>query len=91
MPRELIDFDPTRHLTTPEARAAFIADMLTEGTAEEFGQALAIVARAQSGDAPHTNVGGSIGEDPRLSDVSHTLDLLGLRLTVAPKERDHAA
>ena len=94
MPKTLTDFDPAPYLDTPEARAAFIADMLAEGYDGDLREALAIVARAQGmervADAANVSRAGiykALGEDgdPRFTTMRGILDALGLRLSVEVK------
>lgn len=92
MARELIAFDPAKYLDTPEACAAFITDMIEEGTDEDLRDALALVAEARGFDARAADSGLSRygidealgGGDARLHKLLRVLNELGLRLEVTP-------
>jgi probable addiction module antidote protein len=89
-------FDPAEYLDSDEARAAFLADALTDAEHPElFADALAAVARSRGNIVDTAQAAGmsasglykilAAGSDPRLSTLRALLDVLGVELTVRPK------
>jgi len=90
MPLELIPFDAAETLDTPEAQAAFLADVLSTGDAGFIAHAMGTLARAQNMTRVAQDAGVSRAAlyksltedgDPKLSTVLGVLSALGLRLS----------
>lgn len=91
---ELEEFDPAQHLTSSEAIAAYMTDILGSGDIALFQSAVNDVVRAQGmakvADAAGLTREGAYkalraGSKPRFETIAAMLDALGLALAVVPK------
>ena len=86
-------FDAAEYLDSPEAIAAYLTEVLSEGDSAALVQALGTVARARG----MTDIAAASGvtrealyralrpeAQPRFDTVARVLTALGLRLSVAP-------
>lgn len=91
MAAKTVPFDAARHITSPEAQAALLADAMRSGDAGYIANALGVIARARG----MTEVAGGAGVtrealyralsedgDPRLTTLLGVMRSLGFRLSV---------
>ncbi|MEW6759552.1 MAG: addiction module antidote protein [Pseudomonadota bacterium] len=95
----LDDFDPAEHLTSKEAVAAYMTQMLKEGDMTLLKQALDTVARAEGMAKVATSAGitreGAYkalrpSSKPYLETFVKLLGAVGLTIQIVPKEVDEA-
>lgn len=90
----LTRFDPTQHLTSPEAVAAYMSEIVATGDAELFQAAMNDVVRAHgmgriAAKADITREGAykalREGSKPRFETILNMLDALGMQFAIVPK------
>ena len=90
----LTRFDPTQHLTSPEAVAAYMSEIVATGNAELFQAAMNDVVRAHgmgriAAKADITREGAykalREGSKPRFETILKMLDALGMQFAIVPK------
>ena len=90
----LTRFDPTQHLTSPEAVAAYMSEIVATGNAELFQAAMNDVVRAHgmgkvAAKADITREGAykalRDGSKPRFETILKMLDALGMQFAIVPK------
>ena len=90
----LEEFDPTQHLTSKEAIAAYMSEIMATGDTAMFQSAMNDVVRAYgigkvAREAGITREGAykalRKGSKPRFDTIAAMLDALGLTLQVVPK------
>jgi len=91
----LAPFDPTLHLTSKEAVAAYMSEVVATGDAELFQAAMGDVVRAYgmgkvAARADITREGAykalREGSKPRFETILKMLDALGMQLAIVPKK-----
>ncbi|MGK5027057.1 addiction module antidote protein [Janthinobacterium sp. RB2R34] len=87
-------FDPTQHLTSPDAIAAYMSEIIATGNAELFQAAMNDVVRAHgmgkvAARADITREGAykalREGSKPRFDTILKMLDALGMQFAIVPK------
>ena len=90
----LTRFDPTQHLTSPQAVAAYMSEIVATGNAELFQAAMNDVVRAHgmgkvAAKADITREGAykalRDGSKPRFETILKMLDALGMQFAIVPK------
>ena len=94
---ETTAFDSADYLNSAESIAAYLEAYLEDGTPQELRRALATVARshgmsdlAKQSGMSRPGIYKALGEDgnPSFETIRSILSAMGLRLTVAPAERE---
>ncbi|WP_426075612.1 addiction module antidote protein [Janthinobacterium sp. PSPC3-1] len=95
----LTRFDPAQHLTSPEAVAAYMSEIVATGNAELFQSAMNDVVRAHgmgkvAAKADITREGAykalREGSKPRFETILKMLDALGMQFAIVPKAAQDA-
>jgi len=90
----LTPFDPTQHLSSKEAVAAYMSEIVATGNAELFQSAMNDVVRAYgmgkvAAQADITREGAykalRAGSKPRFETILSLLDALGMQFAIVPK------
>jgi probable addiction module antidote protein len=90
---KLRKFDAAEHLRTPEARAAYLSIVLTDGDPAEVRDALNLVARAQgmsevakAAGVTREGLYKTLGENgnPEFATILRIIGAMGIRLTPEP-------
>jgi len=89
----LSKFDPTQHLTSKAAVAAYMSEIVATGNAELFQSAMNDVVRAYgmgkvaAGDITREGAYKALreGSKPRFETILKMLDALGMQLAIVPK------
>lgn len=90
----LTRFDPTQHLSSKEAVAAYMSEIVATGNAELFQSAMNDVVRAYgmgkvAAQADITREGAykalRAGSKPRFETILSLLDALGMQFAIIPK------
>lgn len=97
----LAEFDPAAHLTTPEALAAYLTEMLKDGDLTLVKQAISTYVKATEGMAKVAEAAGITREGaykalrptskPYLETFVSLLGAMGLAIRIVPKEADDGA
>ena|SRR5476649_1074880 len=90
----LSPFDPTQHLSSKEAAAAYMSEIVATGNADLFRAAMSDVVRAYgmgkvAAQADITREGAykalRAGSKPRFETILTMLDALGMQFAIVPK------